>query len=328
MKKILKTVGTIVCLFVVGSIVASISPYAGMAIVVLILIGPLIALFKPLPSVKLGNRGFSLAVILFVGIPLGLVALGNLVASEKLTALKKSNPAAYLTELKKGDQSKYLTELSEIDPQKHKDELARIVVETARRSAELQAEETAKLAGASKAKIDEYLAQLDGEIASLPQVKASQFSGSTAEINTAILLIGTWNLLYANGNGLGFDAEAQSKRLRFKEMLIHKQAEMLPALRNAYGPAMRNQLWEADGSGRTIGVGYKTVEFVSVAFARNANIKRIHTQIYENLLMLRFTRAQYKWVKSAREFSYYTLESPRDTQLGLWETGGQFKPLK
>lgn len=91
---------------------------------------------------------------------------------------------------------------------------------------------------------------------------------------------------------------------------------------------MRQQLWEADGSARTIGAGYRTVEFVSVAFARNANIKQIHTEIYENLLLLRFTRAQYKWFEQASEYSYYTLEPPKDTDLVKWESRGRFRLLR
>lgn len=91
---------------------------------------------------------------------------------------------------------------------------------------------------------------------------------------------------------------------------------------------MRQQLWEADGSARTIGAGYKTVEFVSVAFARNANIKQIHTEIRENLMMLRFTRAQYKWIKEASEFSYYDMEVPKDSDIVKWESGGRFRVLK
>ena len=81
---------------------------------------------------------------------------------------------------------------------------------------------------------------------------------------------------------------------------------------------MRTQLWEADGSARTFGTGYRTVEFVNVAFARNANIKQIHQQMVENLMLLRFNRAQYKWFKEASEYSFYTLESPKDTDLVKW----------
>ena len=91
---------------------------------------------------------------------------------------------------------------------------------------------------------------------------------------------------------------------------------------------MRRQLWEADGSARTIGAGYRTVEFVSATFARNANIKQIHTEIRENLMMLRFTRAQYKWFRQASEFSYYALEVPKDSDIVKWESGGRYRVLR
>jgi len=120
----------------------------------------------------------------------------------------------------------------------------------------------------------------------------------------------------------------QKKRMQFRQLLVRKQAQLLPALRDAYGPAMRRQLWEADGSARTIGAGYRTVEFVSATFARNANIKQIHTEIRENLMMLRFTRAQYKWFRQASEFSYYALEVPKDSDIVKWESGGRYRVLR
>ncbi|MFD1378712.1 hypothetical protein [Fodinicurvata halophila] len=175
--------------------------------------------------------------------------------------------------------------------------------------------------------VAQHLEQLDREIASLPNVSATKYTGSVDEINVVLSLIGAWNLLYEQGAELDLDPEGQQKRQRFKALLIRKQVEMFPALRDAYGPAMRRQLWEADGSARTIGSGYRTVEFVSQGFAQNANIKQIHTELHENLLMLRFTRAQYKWFKQASEYSYYTLEPPKDSDLVKWEAGGRFRLL-
>jgi hypothetical protein len=90
---------------------------------------------------------------------------------------------------------------------------------------------------------------------------------------------------------------------------------------------MRNALWEADGSSRTIGAGYRTVEFVSGAFAANANIKKIHLDFRETLLKLRFTRVQYKWYKQASEYTYFTLEPPKDTDIVKWESNGRFTTL-
>lgn len=66
-------------------------------------------------------------------------------------------------------------------------------------------------------------------------------------------------------------------------------------MRDAYGPVLRQQLREADGTARTTGAGYRTITITLPEFIRNANIKKGHEDIYEMLMMLRFTRAEYKW---------------------------------
>jgi len=195
-------------------------------------------------------------------------------------------------------------------------------IETAQRA------ESAALREAEEvAKVSAYIEQLDREIASIPSVQASKYTEDITTINTGLLLIGAWALLYERGENLILNEEARQKRQQFRQLLVRKQADLLPAMRDAYGPAMRQQLWEADGSARTIGAGYRTVEFVSAAFARNANIQQIHLEIRENLMMLRFTRAQYKWFERASDFSYYTLEVPRDSDVVKWESGGRYRVL-
>lgn len=356
MKTIFKNVGIILALFFLGMIVVSISSQVGIFFAATLLVAPVIALFKPMPKIGLNHRGFSAAVALLVGAPMMLAAIGMNVESSRLDVLKQTDPAAYLAELRTTDQMKYLAELSVIDPERHEAELARIADDEKTRLAALQAEadakqaaeaaaaatkkaeaeaaaharaadEAARKAEAAKAEAEQYIEQLDRELASMPGVSAKKYTGSVDEINVGLILIGTWNLLYENGANLDLGHDGQKKRQRFRELLVRKQAEMFPVLRDAYGPAMRTQLWEADGSARTIGAGYRTVEFVSAVFAANANIKKIHTQVYEQLLMLRFTRAQYKWFAQASEFSYYTLKSPKDTDLVKWESGGRFRLL-
>ena len=197
--------------------------------------------------------------------------------------------------------------------------------------ADVQAEEiaeaeTQRTAEALK-KVTEYIEQLDREIASIADVQASSYISDVGTINTGLFLIGAWALLYEEGENLELNDDAQKKRQQFRQLLVRKQAELLPQMRDAYGPAMRQQLWEADGSARTIGEGYRTVEFVSATFARNANIKKIHSEVHENLMMLRFTRAQYKWFKQASEYSYFTMEAPTDSDIVKWESGGRFRIL-
>jgi hypothetical protein len=182
-----------------------------------------------------------------------------------------------------------------------------------------EAEEVSKVAA--------YIEHLDQEISSIDSVQAAKYTEDVTTINIGLLLIGAWALLYEKGENLNLNEDAQRKRQQFRQLLVRKQADLLPAMRDAYGPAMRQKLWEADGSARTIGAGYRTVEFVSATFARNANIQQIHLEIRENLMMLRFTRAQYKWFERASDFSYYTLEVPKDSDVVKWESGGRYRVL-
>lgn len=99
---------------------------------------------------------------------------------------------------------------------------------------------------------------------------------------------------------------------------------MFPVFRDAYGPIMRKALWEADGKAKMFGNGFRIVEFVNGLFAANRNIKQAHESVSPMLIMLRFTRAEYKWFQQAREYSYFTLEPPSDGQLVDWNTNGSF----
>lgn len=321
-------------LIIATSIIAAIAPNIGVWVGVILLAVPLFAIFKPLPRVGLNHRGFSFLVAVLVGFPATMLSVGLLSSLDtvRLAELKENDPVAYLSELRVSDDGEWLAELAEMDPEQHAAELASIAEEKEQREAEEQAaasarraESEARRAEEAKARVTAHVEQLERELASMPSVSATKYTGSVEDINTALIIIGAWSLLYEEGASLPLDADGENKRQRFRELLVRKQIAMFPALRDAYGPAMRKQLWEADGSARTIGTGYRTVEFVSATFARNANIKQIHTEIYENLMMLRFTRAQYKWIRQASEFSYYTLKSPRDSEIVSWSSNGRFR---
>ncbi len=179
-----------------------------------------------------------------------------------------------------------------------------------------------------KAEAVKYLRRLDIETNGVKNLKTSNYTSGIDDITKGLLLLGVWTMLYEEGAEFQSDPAVTDKRAAFGRQLVAAQQRLLPALRDAYGPAMRTALWEADGSARTIGAGYRTVEFVSGSFARNANIKQIHTEVRPQLLMLRFTRAQYKWIKLASEFSYYTMEPPSDKTLAIWQPNGSFRVVK
>jgi len=116
------------------------------------------------------------------------------------------------------------------------------------------------------------------------------------------------------------DADKEA-RLAFTKHLRTVQRQVLPKLRDKYGPAMRQQLWEADGKAKTIGQGFRTVEFVAAAFAANRNIKSTFETLYPSLMRMRFTRAQFKWFDQADEVQYYTLKPPSDDDIVTWNGG-------
>jgi hypothetical protein len=345
MKSFFKSFGIVLLLTIAGMILATAAPHIGVWVGLAFLVVPFFAIFKPLPQLHLGHRVFSAFVAFFVGLLTTAASFGLISDTQRLTDLRETNPTAYLAELEGKDQTQWLAELERLAPERHVVEAAKIAEVAAARQAETAAAEAVRAAEQERtqaaqraeaaalraaengAKVAAHIEQLDREIASIPSIQASKYTGDVTTINAGLLLIGVWSLLYEEGGNLDLNEEAQQKRQQFRQLLVRKQTEMLPIMRDAYGPAMRQQLWEADGSARTIGAGYRTVEFVSAAFARNANIQQIHLEIRENLMMLRFTRAQYKWFDRASDFSYYTLEVPRDSDIVKWGSNGRYTVL-
>lgn len=171
---------------------------------------------------------------------------------------------------------------------------------------------------------DSYISRLDQEINGIASVDAKDYTNDAASLTIGLALIQAWVQIYNEGASIGLTNEQEAKRQHFKTLISKKQVQMLPVFRDSYGPIMRQALWEADGKARTFGKGFRTVEFVNGAFAANRNIKQVHESIYPMLMMLRFTRAEYKWIPQAREFSYYTLKPPQDDQLVNWNANGSF----
>lgn len=323
MKSFFKSFGIVLVLTIAGMILATAAPHIGVWVGLAFLVIPFFAIFKPLPQLHLGHRAFSAFIAFFVGLLTTAASFGFMSDTQRLADLREADPTAYLSELEGKNQTQWLAELEQLAPERHALETAKIAEDEAIR----QVEAAALRAAEDEEKVTAYIEQLDREIASIPSVQASNYTEDVTTINTGLLLIRVWSLLYEEGGNLDLNEEAQQKRQQFRQLVVRKQTEMLPTMRDDYGPAMRQQLWEADGSARTIGAGYRTVEFVSAAFARNANIQQIHLELRENLMMLRFTRAQYKWFERASDFSYYTLEVPRDSDIVKWGSNGRYTVL-
>lgn len=97
--------------------------------------------------------------------------------------------------------------------------------------------------------------------------------------------------------------------------LIATQRRSFPRFRDAYGPIIRAKVWENDMDVRTAGSGYRTIQYTAGLFAANRNIAEFQRGVESTLKTLRFKRAEYRWYRDAREFTYYSMESPADDEL-------------
>jgi len=174
MKIFLKKIGIGIGLFICVAIVAAISPLAAVAMGLVLLIVPGIAVFKPIPALGLGHRAFSFYIAFFVGFLGAVTSLGVLSnemkaataaqeeaqaaqaraeaaqaeaakAQAEMAALKEANPIAYLDALKKIDEDLWFKELVVMDPARHAAEVERVKAEKAER------EEAERAAAAAEA---------------------------------------------------------------------------------------------------------------------------------------------------------------------------------
>ncbi|CAB4326598.1 hypothetical protein IB024_00295 [Brucella sp. 6810] len=161
----------------------------------------------------------------------------------------------------------------------------------------------------------------------IADMKVEAFNGSPANLLVAVSLFDEWTKLYEEGEKLSLSDAERKQRAEFRRALVKKQTSTLPKIRDLYGPALRKQLWEADGKAKTFGNGFRTIEIINAAFAANRNIKQIHLQMYPTLARLRFTRSQYKWVDANVEYTYFDIKSPPDSELVIWSNNGSYRTV-
>jgi hypothetical protein len=173
-------------------------------------------------------------------------------------------------------------------------------------------------------KREAYSKRLDREISGLKDFDASQFTDSRDSLVIGVALFSAWAIFYHEGAELELSADDQAKRMIFKGKLVQAQKRAFPKFRDALGPVMRQALWEADGSARTIGTGFTTVEFVAVDFAANRNIAAFQKEVEPFLKQMRFRQSRYKWFKDASEYTYYNFnQGIADSDIIVWnEYGG------
>ncbi|MEE2566416.1 hypothetical protein [Hyphobacterium marinum] len=285
-------------------------------------------MFRPLPVPLLRAR-WSLASLV-LAFSFAAIAVSTVMSDEDLAELRAEDPEAYLAyiQTRRGDDA-WLAELETLDPDAFAAETERRAAEeaaeTARREeaarARREARDAARAALAAESLAD-YVEQLETELASLQDFDATDWTSDYDRIVLGAGLFAIWGELYREGRDYELTAEQAELRQRFRRELIREQRESLPTMRDRFGPAARQRLWIADASARTIGNGFRTVEFVSGAFAANRNIQEFQVEMGDIFSLLRFKQSRYKWYEEADRYTYYDLITPDDDDI-VYLAGGR-----
>jgi len=179
----------------------------------------------------------------------------------------------------------------------------------------------------SKLEKEEIFENIDREILSIGSFDADDFSGSTEQILIGALVFSVHAKLLDSAKKFELSEQEKRKLSKFHQLVVATQKRALPKLRDAFGPASRKKLWEHDISARTIGSGYRTIEFVGGIFSANRNIKKFQEELSESFLALRFKRSQYKWFKGASEFTYFDMKNPGDDALIVFHGKGRYETV-
>jgi hypothetical protein len=102
---------------------------------------------------------------------------------------------------------------------------------------------------------------------------------------------------------------------KWKKDLVKKQIASYPALRKRWAMQAKEKLWREDIDVSLSGAGNTTLTFVGAIFAANKNKEDMQANMDETFSSLRFKRINYKWYSGEDRYLYYTLHTPKDSDL-------------
>lgn len=184
-----------------------------------------------------------------------------------------------------------------------------------------EAEEQKRLATLEEKKVKleeektQKIEQLEKEINSINNgVDFSTYRGSVELIQMEIVLFNAWATVIEEALSYE-DPEVQRLGNSLKQKVQNIQIKEFPKLRKAYKDAIYKDLWVENIETAVFGAGNTTIQFTGGVFADNKAKQQTQETLSEILHMLRFKRANYKWYEYDDEYTYYTMKSPKDSEI-------------
>ncbi|MHC1780984.1 MAG: hypothetical protein AB9922_12195 [Bacteroidales bacterium] len=99
-----------------------------------------------------------------------------------------------------------------------------------------------------------------------------------------------------------------------EKKITSKRVKNWPILRENFAKYLAKELWVHDMYVLTLNTKHTTIEFISIEYALNKNIKKTHDDLYDIFLKLRFKKVIYKTSKYDEDYKYYTLDTKNDSE--------------
>ncbi|ANF50795.1 hypothetical protein A0O34_09795 [Chryseobacterium glaciei] len=147
--------------------------------------------------------------------------------------------------------------------------------------------------------------------------KDSDLTKSVSSVDGIVIVLALYKV-YASNIKEGKESqniEEQKLAKTLEKKVISSQIKTFPKLRLIYYKLMKEKLWVNDIEVKIIGSTNRTLQFTAGYFASNKNIQETQSTLHEMLLNLRFKQTQYKWYSGDDEFTYYDIESLKDSEI-------------
>lgn len=109
------------------------------------------------------------------------------------------------------------------------------------------------------------------------------------------------------------DTAYSKKAKAWKTLLIQTQIKQYPVLRKKWVGYVKDAMWKNDIEVGVSGKASTVITFTGGTFAANQNKADAQAAINNALHTLRFKQARYKWYSGDEEYTYYTMNSPGDS---------------
>lgn len=168
-----------------------------------------------------------------------------------------------------------------------------------------------------EAKINREIFDLKSKISSIDDFQSSRYRGSVSKLVNEIDLFKEYARFAERIENLD-NTEVKKLHSRFVKKLEALQVSEFPKLRKAYAQIVKDKLWVENIEVEVSGGRYTTLQFTGGTFASNRNKQEFQTTLSDILYEFRFKRVNYKWYEYDDEYTYYTLNSMKDSELSKY----------